>query len=427
MRKQFSGRGFRVIFSLVFVGVMFGAFLKYSETASSQKERQRQLPPTSDFVGKSSNGPVSPGGFVSHAADGFAVTPPVAQLTEPKVRITSKKYYKDEEKEEKETERREIGPTFQEPEEKVENDLVKRPIPGLGADKGDGLFTDPLLKQNNNSKLAPTAMPTPNLTFAGITHTVGTVLPPDTNGDVGPNHYIQTTNSDNAGATAVGIYNKSTGAVIATFGMASLFQTLQAADLCRTHDDGDPIVLYDPLADRWMISQFALETASTSAPSRQCIAISQTADPTGSYFVYSFAMPDGGTINDYPHFGVWSDAYYMTDNQFNDAGTAFLGAGIFAFDRTKMLAGDPTATYVYKNVFTIDAGAGGMLPTDIDGIVAPPTGLPEFVMEFRADEFGDPLDAIRLYQFVPNFATPAASTLVVLPDATNQRVGVHRF
>ena len=52
--------------------------------------------------------------------------------------------------------------------------------------------------------------------------------------------------------------------------------------------------------------------------------------PTGAYYLYDFMMPNN-KFNDYPHFGVWPDAYYMTDNQFNQAGTAFLQGGAFAF------------------------------------------------------------------------------------------------
>jgi hypothetical protein len=76
------------------------------------------------------------------------------------------------------------------------------------------------------------------------------------------------------------------------------------------------------------------------------VAISQTGDPTGAYYLYDFMMPND-KFSDYPHFGVWRDAYYMTDNQLNQAGNLLLGAGVFAFDRAKMLAGDPTAGFIY--------------------------------------------------------------------------------
>ncbi|HXU33268.1 MAG TPA: HYR domain-containing protein, partial [Thermoanaerobaculia bacterium] len=257
-------------------------------------------------------------------------------------------------------------------------------------------------------------IPAPSLTFDGINSTSG-ILPPDTNGDVGPAHYVQTTNSSTSAITAVGVFDKTTGALLApAFSMATLFSSLGAGDPCAANDDGDPIVLYDSFADRWLISQFVIGTE----PTRQCIAISQTGNPLGAYFAYDFIMPTDadGKLNDYPHFGVWSDAYYMTDNQFNTAGTAFEGGGIFAFDRNKMVAGDPTATYIYFDIFGIDPNAGGFLPTDADGVVPPPPGLNQLVMEFRADEFGDPIDALRMYEVVPNFAAPMSSTVTVRPD-----------
>jgi subtilisin-like proprotein convertase family protein len=234
-------------------------------------------------------------------------------------------------------------------------------------------------------------------------------LPPDTNGDVGPNHYVQTVN------TSVSIYNKTGTRLIGpVLQSAVFFSGLPAGNACRVGDDGDPIALYDSLADRWLITQFEVD----SVPGHQCIAISQTGDPLGSYYAYDFVMPSTD-FQDYPHLGVWPNGYYMTTNQFNQAGTAFLGAGVFAFNRQKMLAGDPTANYVYHNVFADDVNAGGMLPSDFDGIVAPPVGLPNRVMEFRANEFvpTDP-DGIRTYEFVPDYTTPASSTFTIRPDIT---------
>lgn len=293
-------------------------------------------------------------------------------------------------------------------EERVENERVKYPLPGLGAGAGDGKFTDPLVARSAIHSPQPYAMPTPLLTFLGLTAADACqCLPPDTNGDVGPNHYVQSTN------VKVAIYDKTGTRLLApSFQSAVFFTGLPAGNTCRNSDDGDPVVLYDPLADRWMISQFEVN----DVPGHQCIAISTTPDPTGSYYAYDFVMPSSD-FQDYPHYGVWTDGYYLTTNQFNQAGTAFLGAGLFAFDRVKMLAGDPTASYVYKNIFTVDPNAGGILPTDIDGFTPPPAGLPNRAMEFRADEFGaGESDGIRTYELVPNYATPASSTFTVRTD-----------
>jgi hypothetical protein len=192
--------------------------------------------------------------------------------------------------------------------------------------------------------------------------------------------------------------------------LGSLFAALPGP--CANTNDGDPIVMYDQLADRWVISQFCWSPFGSVGPDHQIIAISKTGDATGAYYLYDFVMPNI-KFNDYPHFGVWPDGYYMTDNQFNQAGTQFLGAGIFAFDRAKMLGGDPTASFIYFDKAEGCPAAcefGGMLPADMDGFVPPPAGAPNPVIQFDANEFGA-TDSLRIFDFHVDFATPASSTL----------------
>jgi subtilisin-like proprotein convertase family protein len=284
-----------------------------------------------------------------------------------------------------------------------DNEVLREPVPGIPGSPDGALQT--------SAPLGPLALaPAAATNFDGISNTdnatfgLGRVLPPDTNGDVGPNHYVQTVN------TLARIFQKNGTPVGNPFLMSALFTALPAGNVCRTTDDGDPIVLYDELADRWMISQFS----TTANPnSHQCIAVSKTGDPAGQYYVYDFAMPNN-KFNDYPHFGVYPDAYYMTDNQFNQAGTLFLGAGVFAFNRQKMLLGDPTANFIY---FDLASNDGGMLPADADGLVAPPAGRPGYFAQFTADEFGDPADAMRVFEFHADFAAPAASTFAERADS----------
>ncbi|HEX4441267.1 MAG TPA: carboxypeptidase regulatory-like domain-containing protein [Thermoanaerobaculia bacterium] len=260
-------------------------------------------------------------------------------------------------------------------------------------------------------------MPGPSVSFAGLSADDDAGLfgsrfaPPDTNGDVGPNHYVQTVNS------MFRVYDKTGTPVTAAAKLSDLFAPLGAP--CGMRNDGDPIVLYDPLADRWLISQFCIPVflPTPAAHSHQVIAISQTADPAGVYYLYDFEMTNA-KLNDYPHFGVWPDGYYMSDNQFGDGtgSNSYSGAGLFAFDRLKMLQGDPTASFIYFDYNATDPTAGGMLPTDMDGLVPPPAGTPDFFLETRSDEFGDPIDALRIYEFHADFANPASSTLTVRPD-----------
>ncbi|HVF50625.1 MAG TPA: proprotein convertase P-domain-containing protein [Pyrinomonadaceae bacterium] len=284
-----------------------------------------------------------------------------------------------------------------------DNDQLRTPVAGAPITPDAMIQTD--------APSGPTALsPAPSTSFDGISNAdnanpafggLGRVLPPDTNGDVGPTHYVQTVN------TLVRIYLKNGTPAGNPFLMSTLFTALPAGNACRTSDDGDPIVLYDELADRWMISQFA---TIANPNNHQCIAVSKTGDPTGQYFVYDFQMPNN-KFNDYPHFGIYPDAYYMTDNQFNQAGTAFQGGGVFAFNRRKMLVGDPTANFIYFDLATND---GGMLPADADGLVPPPPGAPGYFAQFTATEFGDASDALRIFQFHADYATPANSTFTQL-------------
>ena len=123
---------------------------------------------------------------------------------------------------------------------------------------------------------------------------------------------------------------------------------------CQSTNDGDVITLYDPLADRWLMSQFALPNYP-NGPFYQCIAISKTGDPTGAYWRYQYTW-QGNKMNDYPKFGVWPDAYYMTANQFASGSGTWAGAGVAAFNRAKMMAGDPTAEMVSFDLYSVDFG-----------------------------------------------------------------------
>lgn len=257
----------------------------------------------------------------------------------------------------------------------------------------------------------PAVVAPPSVSFAGLSSDDnqvafgGRVLPPDTVGDVGPNHYVQMVN------LMFRVYDKAGNPLTAPLKVSSVFAPLGAP--CGSRDDGDPIVLYDPMADRWLLSQFC----TVADPfNHQVIAISKTPDPSGPYYLYDFKMPNN-KFNDYPKFGVWTDAYYMTDNQFNQAGTAFLGAGAFAFDRVRMLAGDPTASYIYFDIENGNTDIGGVLPADVDGLTLPPLGAPGLFAYFTADEFGDPSDAMRLFAFHADFASPASSTFTELPES----------
>jgi len=259
------------------------------------------------------------------------------------------------------------------------------------------------------AKTSAVPVPTPSLSFDGLSNFDNIdayslfILPPDMNGDVGPNHYVQAVNS------LLRVFDKNGIALTSPFKMSQLFAPLGTA--CSTRNDGLPIVLYDPLADRWMLSQYC----NSFPPFRQMIAVSKTGDPTGAYFVYEFVMPNT-RINDFPKFGVWPDAYYMSTEEF--LGSDYYGAGIFAFERSKLLAGDPSAGYVYvSRPGNSLSRRSNMLPSDLDGLRPPPSGAANIFVSYTATEYGDAQDAVRLFEFRPNFADPLASTFTERPES----------
>jgi hypothetical protein len=268
---------------------------------------------------------------------------------------------------------------------KIILEIPNREIPSHGR-KHDPSFKDPVVQ---NSPFSPDisispSIPSTNQNFAGVTNVNG-VLPPDTNGDVGPNHYVQTVNLSYA------VFNKTGTKLLGPLNTNSIWSGFGGP--CQSTNNGDPIVLYDKAADRWLISQFALPV-----PYYQCIAISQTPDPTGAYFRYAFQM-SATLMNDYPHFGIWPDGYYMAYHNFLN-GAAYAGWGNAAFERAKMLAGQP-AQVVIKNF--ADTSRGGQLPADLDGSTPPPAGSPNYTVQY----FGSNLE---IYAFHVDWTTPANST-----------------
>ena len=173
---------------------------------------------------------------------------------------------------------------------------------------------------------------------------------------------------------------------------------------CQNENSGDPVTLYDQLSDRWFLSQF------TSAGPNYffCVAISQTPDPLGPY--YRYAISTGTRFPDYPKAAVWPDAYYVSTREF--AGAAFAGVGAYALNRAQAVAGNPAAQVIS---FLAPPGGtpynvgDGLLPSDLDGPTLPPAGSPNYFVGSMDNNgpYGAPQDALTLWKFTANFATPA--------------------
>ena len=247
--------------------------------------------------------------------------------------------------------------------------------------------------------LGPDAIPPTIVNFEGVNNVDG-VLPPDTNGAVGPNHYVQMVNLSTA------IYDKDGNLLYGPFHPSDLWP---AGDPCHNNNDGDVVVLYDQLADRWLLTQFALP-----GPYYQCIAVSKGPEPTddpSDWYPYTFEVSPN-KMNDYPKLGVWPDGYYMSANQFADPGAGASGAGVWVFERDKMLAGQ-AATMQY---FDIAAwGYWGLLPSNLAGLTPPPEGTPNYFASVDMNWSGTD-DIFHIFEFHTDWNNPANSTFQLVKD-----------
>jgi N-acetylneuraminic acid mutarotase len=255
------------------------------------------------------------------------------------------------------------------------------------------------------------SLPTFDQNFEGVGNVNG-VLPPDTQGDVGPNHYVQMINLSFA------VFNKQGTRLLGPLPNTALWQGFGGP--CETINGGDPVTIYDEAADRWFMSQLAFPGGAQGF--HQCIAVSATPDPTGAYHRYDF-LYSPNLLNDYPKFGVWRDAYYATANDFLN-GATFAGAGVQAYEREKMLAGQP-AQVVTFHIGNASGIYASLLPASAEGQALgfnPPAGAPAPFVMMDDDSFGfSPTDRLLMWDFQVNWANPASSTFGVGPDHSPNR------
>jgi hypothetical protein len=255
---------------------------------------------------------------------------------------------------------------------------------------------DPIVQ----SWVGPGEMPSPLVSFDGPSNLAG-VSPPDPVGDVGPNHYVAMSNLYFAvyGKTGTLLYGPAANNTLWTgFGGP-----------CQTENSGDPIVLYDQFADRWILTQFT----ATGPTYYNCVAVSTSPDPTGSYYRYAFST--GGNFPDYPKYGIWPDGLYISTREF--AGASFAGVGAYAVNRAQLIAGNPAPQVISFLATPASAGGAfnvgdGLLPADVDGSTLPPAGSPAYYLGSMDDggPYGAPQDALTLWKFHADFTTPASST-----------------
>ena len=272
---------------------------------------------------------------------------------------------------------------------------------------------DPLLaRQRSVETRGDAAFSTPIHNFDGLR---ANASPNDPNGEVGVGWFVSSINA--TGGTQYTFYNKTDPTI--TEGPFVL-DNLDDGGPC-SNGRGDPIVIYDEMADRWLLTEFSNGT------NRLCVFISQTSDPLGDYYIYAFDTP---SFPDYPKYAVWGDAYYVGANE--------TSSSLLAFDREAMLAGETADS----QRFTItDPGGFGFAmipPVDHDGETPPPEDEPAIFVRHYDDESHSPgsnnpeEDYLEIFEYAVDFDTPANSsvtgpTRVAIAEIDSDLCGLSSF
>jgi hypothetical protein len=247
-------------------------------------------------------------------------------------------------------------------------------------------------------------MPTPTLTFDALTFNLnGNGHPPDTNGDVGINHYVLSVN------TSIGIYTKTTGALASAFTINSFWSGAGTGTPCDSGNKGDPIVLYDTINQHWIFMDFAWADL-LNGPYYLCFGVSQTSDPLGSYWRYAIRGDDAAHpwLPDYPKGGVWPDGLYFSANMFDCLNTSCSSASYevaraYALNLQKMEAGQTLTANDVQAKDTSDLYFT-LMPSNVRGAL-PPAGTPNYFVGESTTDY-----VWNVFKFHVDFTTPANST-----------------
>ena len=242
--------------------------------------------------------------------------------------------------------------------------------------------------------ITPLAAPAPIVNAVGLDfNTWGAGHPPDTNGVIGPNHFVQSVN------TSIGIFSKTTGALVSAFTFDDFFASSGTPE-CDANNGGDPTVVYDVPSGKWIIADFAWVNFNTG-PYFECIAVSSSSDPVaGTWTFYSVPAGDG-RFPDYPKFGSGPDAVFFTTNNFQLPNT-YTGAGVYAIRRSSL--GTPTLQIQHV---TTSSSFFSLLPANLVD-AAPPAG-PEYVTSIWSGR-------LRVWRFSVNWTTPSSTTFTSIAN-----------
>src|SRR6266480_448384 len=278
------------------------------------------------------------------------------------------------------------------------------PVPGIKQVLPGGSIVGQSLAPSLATAGPSAPMPGPVTSFDGMNYNLnGAGHPPDTVGDVGPNHFFQAVN------TSVGIYDKVTGAALATFTFDELWFNAGTGTPCDTFHGGDPTVIYVPQYDRFIVADFSWSNIQ-NGPYYECVAVSKTSDPVSDgWWFYGIRADDAAHpwFPDYPKMGIWPDGLYMTTNMFDCldstcSSASFQEARAYAFNIADLVSGATLRSVVADT----NSSRFSLLPSNYRG-TPPPAGSPNYIVAESNSLF-----AWEVYKFHPDYAVPANSTFI---------------
>jgi len=235
----------------------------------------------------------------------------------------------------------------------------------------------------------------PVVNFDGLNENQGSGSPPDVNGDVGRDFYVEVVNS-----TRFRVYDKMGNSVSNIISANSIWSQVGQTSA------GDPILLYDQESNRWILTEFAPVNAR-----RILIAVSTTSDPRGSWVAYTFQTP---RFPDFPKYGIWSDYLLLTTNE------SGANSPIYAFNRADLLAGADTIRMQRLTVPKIGGVSFEVAqPVDWDGLTPPPVGSPGLVVKLNDDDWGTTgVDEVLLHKININWENSDSSNIEIITIPT---------
>lgn len=226
--------------------------------------------------------------------------------------------------------------------------------------------------------------------FTGATFGVDAFgYPPDSDGAIGPNHYVELING------RFSVYDKTSGVRVQTMTDAQFWAKF-GINFQAGVDVTDPRVIFDKLTQRWFVSQIDFVPGGVFSSNRFLLAVSTTNDPTAAWNAVGLLTDLNGNTADFDTLGLDANGVYICGNMFNTGG-GFVGVRLVSFPKADLLMSPPVIT---------NRTSSGIMAGGDSGFTMQP------VINFNSTSSGE------VVLSVPSDGTAVDTNLVSIPQST---------